>query len=200
MNEFNAWVSINSFSDSLSDTGSHEYESRGLNMVLEVWPASPLQWILLTMLPIFGMSRNRSRVWNFWFSSWNSSMCLFLVCMTFCNGKGWWEGGWSSIKLITIVLYQETHCLLPHWKKHYHWKTLYYNIAFQCFKIEESLQILWLSALTNSWWMAAQISWTKTNFCSITSLYFLNLGTGQKQDVLCELQKNIWFSAWDLWM
>lgn len=78
----------------------------------------PLQSFLLTMLPIFGMSRNRSRVWNFWFSSWNSSMCLFLVCMTFCNGKEWWGGGnWSSIKLITIMLYQETHCLLPHWLK-----------------------------------------------------------------------------------
>lgn len=92
--EYIGWITINSFSHSLpvhktgaprEDTAKHR--QRGTTQYLVMRHTEP-RFLLLTMPPIFGMSRNRSRVWNFWLSSWNSSICLFLVCMTFCNGKG----------------------------------------------------------------------------------------------------------------
>lgn len=49
------------------------------------WCWALMKQSILTILLVFGISRNLSRVWNFWFSSWNSSICLFLVCMTFCK-------------------------------------------------------------------------------------------------------------------
>ncbi len=103
--EYTGWITINSFSHSFpvhktgappEDTAKHRQCGTPQYSVMR---HTELRFLLLTMPPIFGMSRYRSRVWNFWLSSWNSSICLFLVCMTFCNGKGGrggkGVGGWD---------------------------------------------------------------------------------------------------------
>lgn len=135
MNECIDWASINSFGHSLPEQGSCECESGGLNTVLVAWPDSPSNHsyspccpylVCLEIGPGFEISDSVPGTAPCVFS-W----CAWLSAMARNGGGG---GNWSSIKLITIMLYQETHCLLPHWLKKkniFHWKT---SKAFECFK------------------------------------------------------------------